>query len=447
MNLSTPVSDLTITGIASNATMQHVVACGNGTIVPAKHLYISTNYGVSYTALTGSPQAEWGAISSDSTGQYLVAGQSGTSYKHLYYSTDSGSTWTQSTGVSDALWRYIICSSSGQYVYVNGLDGGDAVVMYASEDYGASFTAIGVIAGQDNNAVRQMACDSTGQTIFVANGTFGVYKSDDYGATWSQSNIDTSSGQNYWYISCDSSGVNLVAYDAAGLYTYASSSGGGAWYQQTTDNTHESGDGPGFVMSSGDGSASYSATTFVGIFRWPPPTPIPCFLEGTKILTSTGYVAIQDLKKGDLVKTRTSGYKPLALKGHREITHSASSDRCKGQLYVCKPAAYPDSGLTADLVLTGCHSILVDRFASEDQKTRTREINGQLFVTEGKMRLPACVDDRATVFETPGVYTIYHIALEHEDYYMNYGVFANGLLVETCSRRYLKELSGMTLVE
>ena len=38
-------------------------------------------------------------------------------------------------------------------------------------------------------------------------------------------------------------------------------------------------------------------------------------------------------------------------------------------------------------------------------------------------------------------------ALENDNYYMNYGIYANGLLVETCSKRYLKELSNMTLIE
>jgi len=37
--------------------------------------------------------------------------------------------------------------------------------------------------------------------------------------------------------------------------------------------------------------------------------------------------------------------------------------------------------------------------------------------------------------------------LEHQDNLMNYGIFANGLLVETCSERNLKELSGMELLE
>ena len=41
---------------------------------------------------------------------------------------------------------------------------------------------------------------------------------------------------------------------------------------------------------------------------------------------------------------------------------------------------------------------------------------------------------------------IWHFALENEDYYKNYGVYANGLLVETCSKRMMKEYSGMTLL-
>jgi hypothetical protein len=62
-------------------------------------------------------------------------------------------------------------------------------------------------------------------------------------------------------------------------------------------------------------------------------------------------------------------------------------------------------------------------------------------------RLFAFLDPRAEPYEVEGEFSIYHIALENENYYMNYGVYANGLLVETCSKRYLKELSGMTLIE
>ena len=36
---------------------------------------------------------------------------------------------------------------------------------------------------------------------------------------------------------------------------------------------------------------------------------------------------------------------------------------------------------------------------------------------------------------------------ENDNYFGNYGIYANGLLVETCSKRYLKELSNMSLID
>ena len=71
---------------------------------------------------------------------------------------------------------------------------------------------------------------------------------------------------------------------------------------------------------------------------------------------------------------------------------------------------------------------------------------GKIYVTDDKYRLIVCIDDRAELYDVDGIFDIWHIALEHADYYINHGIYANGLLVETCSKRYLKELSGMTLV-
>lgn len=175
-----------------------------------------------------------------------------------------------------------------------------------------------------------------------------------------------------------------------------------------------------------------------------PPSGVVCFKEGSKILTNTGYKPIQDLRKGDLVQTSKNGYKAIFMIGKRDIEHIGSEERIKDQLYSCKQEQYPE--LLEELVITGCHSILVDSF-KEGEQERTRDVNGKIYVTDNKYRLPACVDMRASVYEKKGVHTIYHIALENDDYFMNYGVYANGLLVETCSKRYLKELSNMTLIE
>ena len=145
-----------------------------------------------------------------------------------------------------------------------------------------------------------------------------------------------------------------------------------------------------------------------------------------------------------MVKTLKHDFKPIDMIGKREIKHVASNERIKDQLYVYSKDKVNE--VMEPLIITGCHSVLVDKFVSEEQRQKTIKVNGDTYVTDRKYRLPACADERASVYEVPGTYTIYHFALENNDYYMNYGVYANGLLVETCSKRYLKELSGMTIM-
>ena len=190
---------------------------------------------------------------------------------------------------------------------------------------------------------------------------------------------------------------------------------------------------------------TFKSYGYFGTYEVQNAPPIICFKEGNKILTDKGYIKVENLKKGDLVKTIKNGFKRIDMIGKKDIIHYASQERIQDQLYKCSKENYPE--LSESLVITGCHSILVDKFISEEQKQKAIEINsGRLCVTDGKYRLPVCVDERASVYEEPGNYTIYHFALENDDYYMNYGIYANGLLVETCSKRYLKELSGMKLI-
>jgi hypothetical protein len=182
-------------------------------------------------------------------------------------------------------------------------------------------------------------------------------------------------------------------------------------------------------------------------FLYPAGGPAPCFLEGSTILCLVNgvetYVPIEKIRPGTLVKTRLNGYKAVDMIGHSKIYNPANSVRSANRLYLCSKDLYPE--LIEDLVITGYHSILVDTI-TDTQKEKIIEHVNRIFVTDKKYRLLACVDERAKPYVKEGVFPIWHLALENDDYYMNYGIWANGLLVETTSKRYLKELSGMTLV-
>jgi len=165
-----------------------------------------------------------------------------------------------------------------------------------------------------------------------------------------------------------------------------------------------------------------------------------CFKENSKILTLQGYKLIQELKEGDLIKTYAHGYKPIYKIGCNEINHLCSEERNTNKLYKCSTEKFPE--LFEDLVITGCHSILVDNFKYEEERQKTIEIHdGKLCMTDDKYRLPACADKRTTIYEISGSHKIYHFALENDDYYENYGVFANGLLVESTSKRLMDTTS------
>ena len=175
----------------------------------------------------------------------------------------------------------------------------------------------------------------------------------------------------------------------------------------------------------------------------------PCFLEGTTILCQVDgnekYIPVEQLNKGTLVKTSLNGYKPVVLLGKGTIQNPDNDERIENRLYKCSTSNYPQ--LKDDLYITGCHSIL-EFPITEKQKEDTIKHLGRLFITDKKYRLMACVDDRAEPWNSKGEYPIWHFALENSDERMNYGVYANGgLLVETCSVRFLKNHSNLSFTK
>jgi hypothetical protein len=174
----------------------------------------------------------------------------------------------------------------------------------------------------------------------------------------------------------------------------------------------------------------------------------PCFLEGTTVLCEVDgkpvYLPIETIIPGTLVKTSLNGYKKVDSIGKAQFYNSASGERIENSLYKCSTANYPD--LKEDLIMTGCHSILVDNLTDEQRESITKTV-GKIFVTDRKYRLMACVDERAEPWDSEGNHSIWNLALENTDPKMNYGIYVNGgLLVESCCISTLRNKSNLTLV-
>ena len=240
--------------------------------------------------------------------------------------------------------------------------------------------------------------------------------------TYAYLGSNISSIGNSAFLGCTSlSTVYIMSYVAPTLGT-------NAFTPYVTNNT--------LYLYPGLSTSPYTSYFNKFVYNW----PIMCFLENTKILTDKGYMPVQDLRKGDLIQTLRNGFVPLNMIGKKEINNLALNERIKDQLYV-----FPkNEEVFEDLVMTGCHAILIDEFKEGDRE-KTQDLLGDIYITDNKYRLPACIDERTQVYQNRGPHMIYHFALDNDDYYMNFGVYANGLLVETGSQRYLKELSDMTL--
>jgi hypothetical protein len=167
--------------------------------------------------------------------------------------------------------------------------------------------------------------------------------------------------------------------------------------------------------------------------------PFPCFKKGTKILCNNDiYIPVEELKIGDLVKTYKHGYQKIIMCAEIMSAHSNScnyAENILNQLYTYSREKNPD--LTEDLHITGGHSLLFDSL-TEDESNDMKQISWDQddFFVEEKHKLLACFSRQLCVATEQNV-EIYHFALEPpknaKPTYV-YGVYANGILAETCSK-------------
>ena len=160
-----------------------------------------------------------------------------------------------------------------------------------------------------------------------------------------------------------------------------------------------------------------------------------CFNEGTKILClnknfEEEYIPIENLRKGDLVKSYKHGYRKIDLIGKNiMINNPEKFNEC-----MYKMEKTEENGLIEDLIVTGGHSILVDdlgNFKEENDK-----IFGRSIMIDDKYLLLSAVSNDFKKLENTDLYTYYHFILENNgNNDERFGVWANGILTETSSKK------------
>jgi hypothetical protein len=173
-------------------------------------------------------------------------------------------------------------------------------------------------------------------------------------------------------------------------------------------------DPTGPITITGDTNLNASYCTYNGGFPDPYPVPV-CYLKGTKILTSKGYLPIEDLKVGDRVASKGRIYTDTCnvTKGHvlKHVVWTSKfgiSELNNQTRPICIKAGALGDAPTEDLYVSPAHGIILDgrMIAAKDL------VNGTTIVQDTTLRAKDIV--------------YHHLELENHS-----TVIANGVLSES----------------
>jgi len=414
---------------------------GTGTFIavapPRSVMY--SNDGKTWIGNTGASQTAgfWASVTYGTpggTGTFTSVSNSGPATNRVMYSVNAGITWIQGPSANDSIaWNTVAYGNpggTGTFVAVSSnLTVLTAQVMTSYD--GASWTIRQSAGVAPWYATTYGTPGGVGTFVAIANGGVGsqtMYSLD--GITW---NLGTAAFTNQSWRSVTygtQGGIGtFVAVSNAGANLgnqSMSSIDGITWVLDTTPNPTPSVNWVAVASGTPSGNPVFAA---VGANN----SMVSCFLENTQILIKQYgdeiYIPIQNLRKGDLVKTLNYGYIQIHSVGHAILYNDSLNKNVTQKLY-CKKTGFDD------LILTGGHSILVDSL-NEDEIIKTNKYWDVPKMIDDKYLLLVCIDKNAELYEKNGLMNIYHVALECENIHRNFGIYANGILVESCSIDYL----------
>jgi photosystem II stability/assembly factor-like uncharacterized protein len=259
-------------------------------------IFFSSDYGQTF-AKTSAPASQWYNLATDINGTIFYGASLNDT---IYRSLDGGSAWealnvTGNAAANTAGFYSVSCDGTGQYVYAttfyNANYYGGKGKIYFSNDYGVTWNQSTTV----NAGYISIASSFTGQYVYAAANVKGIYRSSDYGQTFTKVNT-MSSSLNYFWVATDLSGANVITIISNGPLYY-SNNYGTSWTKSndaTTSGNRDwkrvafNGNGTSIIASIGVGTSTSPSVAgiVIGDIVTVYPSPTPTYYP-TYILTET----------------------------------------------------------------------------------------------------------------------------------------------------------------
>lgn len=217
--IKTTLSNTNWVGAAVSADGNKIVVASYG-----GQMQRSTNAGATWTL---APVNDYfTGLASSSDGNYLTAV---TNRGCVYISSNAGVSWTRVATTPSKL-NTIALSSTGQYQYLTN-SGNISGNIYKSSDYGATWTDATTSGTGYNLFYTDITTSSDGSVIAATAGSSGIIISRDSGATWSRATLSPDPGS--WSSVASSGDGTRIITSSSGKDLYLSTDTGATWQNQT----------------------------------------------------------------------------------------------------------------------------------------------------------------------------------------------------------------------
>jgi uncharacterized repeat protein (TIGR02543 family) len=182
-------------------------SCGNSAcdlgVVDAGGIWVSTDYGVTWTAIANTSGRKWFSIASNANGTKVAAVDRGGS---IWTSVDSGSTWTERAAAGQRNWDSIASSSDGDNLVAVSPDG----FIFTSSNSGETWSNR---TPANVTGFTGVSSSNDGSRLAVTTWSSGLYTSSNYGVDWTLRSLPVvNSGQptHLQMVSMNGDGSRLV---------------------------------------------------------------------------------------------------------------------------------------------------------------------------------------------------------------------------------------------